>query len=245
MFDIKSKHIALGMAGVAVAIILCAVILSWTALKIKSTGDVIEVVGSAKRPVTSDFIVWRGQVSARKSGMQEGYREITHYTQKIRDYFKSNNIPDSLIVFSALNSWPIMEYTERGRETGRILAYNYNQNFEIRSSDVARIAELSQKATELINDGVPLSSYPPEYLFSGLSEMRIDMLAEATQDAKLRADKIAGATGKHVGSIRSAKMGVFQLTSRNSTAVSDYGMYDTSTLEKDLTAVVRVQFSIE
>jgi hypothetical protein len=45
--------------------------------------------------------------------------------------------------------------------------------------------------------------------------------------------------------VRDAKTGVFQITSRNSTDVSDWGIYDTSSIDKDITAVVSVTFGIE
>jgi hypothetical protein len=88
-------------------------------------------------------------------------------------------------------------------------------------------------------------SQPPQYLYTQLSQLRVEMVAEATKDAQARAEAIAKSTGNTVGSIRSAKTGVFQITSRNSTDVSDYGIYDTSSLEKDITAVVSVQFGME
>jgi hypothetical protein len=48
-----------------------------------------------------------------------------------------------------------------------------------------------------------------------------------------------------VGRVRDAKTGVFQITSRNSTDVSDSGIYDTSSIDKDITAVVSVTFGID
>ena len=71
------------------------------------------------------------------------------------------------------------------------------------------------------------------------------MLAEATKDAKARAEAIANSTGDRIGPIRSAKTGVFQITPRYSTEVSDSGVYDTTSLEKDITAVVSVSFGVE
>ena len=56
--------------------------------------------------------------------------------------------------------------------------------------------------------------------------------------------KIAQSTGNSIGSVRSAKMGVLQITAADSTDVSDYGVYDTSTIEKDMTAVVNVSFAV-
>ena len=71
------------------------------------------------------------------------------------------------------------------------------------------------------------------------------MVAEATKDAKARAEAIAGSTGNRIGSVQSAQTGVFQITSRNSTEVSNSGIYDTSSLEKDITAVVSVKFAMD
>jgi uncharacterized protein len=44
--------------------------------------------------------------------------------------------------------------------------------------------------------------------------------------------------------VRSARLGAYQVTPRNSTEVSDYGINDTSSREKDVTAVVSVTFAV-
>jgi len=70
------------------------------------------------------------------------------------------------------------------------------------------------------------------------------MVGEATADAKERAESIAASVGASVGAIRTVSMGVFQIRPRHSTSVSDYGMNDTSTIEKDIMSVVRATFEI-
>jgi hypothetical protein len=70
------------------------------------------------------------------------------------------------------------------------------------------------------------------------------MLAEATKDAKERAKQIAENTGSSVGSVRSARMGVLQITPSDSNEVSGLGINDTSSLEKDITAVVNIEFEV-
>lgn len=84
----------------------------------------------------------------------------------------------------------------------------------------------------------------PEYLYTRLADIRVAMLGEATRDARERAAVIATAAGSEIGAVRSARMGVFQITPRHSTEVSDYGINDVSSLEKDITAVVRVTFAV-
>ncbi|HPO83031.1 MAG TPA: SIMPL domain-containing protein, partial [bacterium] len=68
---------------------------------------------------------------------------------------------------------------------------------------------------------------------------------EAMNDAKARAEKIAQSSGQGVGSLRSASMGVVQVLEPNSTEVSDYGSYDTSTIEKEVMVTVRATFLLK
>ena len=74
---------------------------------------------------------------------------------------------------------------------------------------------------------------------------KVEMLGLATENAKQRAENKVKATGNKIGFIRSARMGVFQITPVNSTEVSDYGVNDATSLEKKVTAVVNAGFSIQ
>ncbi len=71
------------------------------------------------------------------------------------------------------------------------------------------------------------------------------MLGEAAKDAKVRAEKIAASTGNSIGTVRSARMGVMQITAADSTEVSDAGISDTSSIDKDVTAVVNISFAVD
>jgi hypothetical protein len=85
----------------------------------------------------------------------------------------------------------------------------------------------------------------PEYLYAKLPEIRGPLLAEATKDARTRADEILGAVGAKTGRLKAVRVGVFQVTRRNSTEVNDYGMYDTSDRDKEVTGVVRITFAVK
>ena len=71
------------------------------------------------------------------------------------------------------------------------------------------------------------------------------MLAEAAKDAKKRAEQVAASTDSSIGNVRTARMGVLQITPADSNEVSDSGMNDTSSLDKDITAVVNLSFEIK
>ena len=240
----EKSHSIWSTCAISVAIVVSAVILGGAIQNIRRGNDTVTVTGSARRPIRSDFIVWRGSVSSQQTTMQAAYQDVKRYGERVRSYLKEHHIPDANVVFPAVETEQIEEWNERGR-TGKILAYRLTQRFEVRSNQVDSITVLSQKAAELINDGVPMMSYSPEYLFTKLADLRIEMLAEASKDAKKRAETIAEASACKIGAVRNARMGVFQITARNSTEVSDYGIYDTSSLEKDITAVVSLSFSVK
>jgi len=70
------------------------------------------------------------------------------------------------------------------------------------------------------------------------------MLAKATENAKVRASKMAASTGNKIGTIRSAQMGKFQINAANSYDVSWYGNHDTSSFDKKVIAIVHASFAI-
>ena len=90
-----------------------------------------------------------------------------------------------------------------------------------------------------------IESRAPQFYYTKIGDLKIEMLGEAAKDAKERAEKIAASTGNSIGSVRSARMGVLQITAADSTEVSDSGIYDTSSIDKDMTAVVNVSFAVD
>lgn len=134
---------------------------------------------------------------------------------------------------------------DKGNDTNDIEGYLLSQVIEARSNDVKKIDNVARQSTEIINRGIQFISDSPEYFYTKLAELKVEMLAKATENAKERAESMAASTGNKVGVMRSAKMGIFQITPVNSYDVSWYGNNDTSSLEKKVTAVVNVSFAIE
>ena len=233
-----------GLTILALGLVASAYVLAGGIRDIKRVDDVITVTGSAKRPITSDYVIWRGQISSQRRTMEEAYGDVQRYAERLGAYLSEHGVPDSAVTFGPMQTRQIYQMTDRGMMSQNIVAYNLSQQFEITSREVDHIAELSRSATELINEGVQLNSYPPQFMFTGLDELRVAMVGEATADAKERAESIAASVGASIGAVRTVNMGVFQIRPRHSTAVSDYGMNDTSTIEKDIMSVVRATFEI-
>ena len=99
--------------------------------------------------------------------------------------------------------------------------------------------------TELLGKGVRVKPSSPEFTYSKLADKRVDMLAKAAKDARIRAEAIALQAGSEVGGLKKVNTGVFQITVPNSTRVSSWGSYDTTTIKKDITAVMGVTFAVK
>jgi len=236
-------QVLIGLVSLSVALVAGSLIGASAVGQFTRANDLVQVTGSARRAITSDYIIWQFRVESQNPSLQAAYKQVTAYTQKIRLYLQSQGIPENEIVFSALENVALQE-SINGRDTGQILAYRLTQRVKISSKEVDKIAALVNRSNDLINEGIPIISDPPQYLYTDLAKLRVEMVAEAVRDAQNRAQSIAQATNSRVGKVRSVNTGVFQITSRFSTDVSDYGIYDTSSKEKDITAVVSVSFGL-
>jgi hypothetical protein len=127
---------------------------------------------------------------------------------------------------------------------GKVIGYSLRQEIEVASGDVEKVASVSREVTELIKQGLFVESIAPQYLYTKLGDLKIEMMAEAAKDAKARAQQIASATGNGIGTMRSARMGVLQINAADSNEVTGYGVNDTTSLEKDITSVVSISFEV-
>lgn len=241
----NSQIIILGIC-IAAATIAASLILSQGFLKVmKFTREQISVTGSAQKNIRSDLIVWTSSFSRRDSESAPAYKKLKEDLEKVRKYLVSKGIRENEILVYQVAIRPLFRKNEKGNDTSDIQGYILTQSVQVKSAEVDLVTRISMEATELIDQGVEFYSGAPEYYYTKLDELKIEMLARATENAKQRAENMVRATGNRIGCMRSAKMGVFQITPVNSTEVSDWGVNDTSSLEKKVTSVVNVSFAIE
>lgn len=207
--------------------------------------SIVTVTGSAKKQIRADFAMWTGSFSVESETMQDAYGKLSDSLEKVKEYLIGKGFNEEEITVSSIYTNTLYQDTGYGRQSTVVTGYILSQNVEIESNDVDKVLAISREATELLNRGVRFSSYQPQFYYTKLGDLKVDMLADATLDARARAEKIASVNGRKVGTVRSARMGVFQITRPNSTDVSDYGINDTSTIDKEITAVVNAEFLLK
>jgi hypothetical protein len=211
----------------------------------QNANQTINVTGSAKKEIVSDLGFLRGTISVQSSTSESAFAELNRQKPILVSYLERKGFPKEKIEFNTINSYPVYEMSAQGYQTGRVIGYIYSQRIEIQSSDVVKIKELSLDITSLIEKGVSFNVEQPEYHYTKLADLKIEIQAAAAKDAMIRAQKIAEATDRDLGPMRSARMGVLQITPKFSNAISDYGINDLSSIEKEIIGVVNASFEIE
>ncbi len=243
-----------GAVALALGIIVAASIGAWAFVHVKNREQTIVVTGSARRRIKSDMIIWRTGVTASASKLAEAYQSLSRDVSRVKAYLIAKGVPEDQIIISSITTKTVRrpgkgalseDGGSGGELAGDIAGYSLHQELEVRSPDVDKITKISREVTELMNQGLLLESFPPEYIYTKLGDLKIEMLGQAALDAKARAQQIASSTGNQVGGLRAAEMGVLQITPPDSSEVTGYGVNDTSSLEKDITAVVHMTFSID
>ena len=240
----NSQIIVLGLC-IALATVASSLILSRALIQIKKfSTEVISVTGSGERKIRSDYMVWTARFSRRDPQMTAAYQKLKEDVQSVKHYLTAHGIAENEMILSPVQTETLYFKNEKGGDTNQIEAYRLIQSVEIRSRDVDKVTNVSRESTELIYQGIEFISASPQYFYTRIAEPKLEMLAEASQNAKKRAEQMAASTGNKTGFMRSARMGVFQITPVNSVDVSDWGENDTQSLEKKVMAVVKVDFAI-
>ncbi|MFZ9841194.1 MAG: SIMPL domain-containing protein [Candidatus Nanopelagicales bacterium] len=204
----------------------------------------ISVTGSARVNATADRAVWSLNAEQIAPTLSESVRKVEVATKSVTQYLTDGGIPTTAIEFGSVSAYPQEEYSN-GNSTGRILNYRASRTITVRTDDVELVSKLSNGIGALLQSGVNVSNYGPQYYVSKLNELRPQLLEQAMEDAKVRAEAIVKATGGKVGNVMSVRSGPFQVTSPDSVDTSAGGYYDTQTIEKTITSTVTVMFDVD
>jgi hypothetical protein len=245
----ENKHRTIGNIIVALiltgGIIAAAIIASNGLIQIKSDRTSIVVTGSAKQQITSDLIVWSGCFNTQSADLKAAYTDLEASREKVEKYLIGQGISEKDLVFTSITTSPYFLTNEYGVQTNQVDYYDLSQTVTISSSEIDKVTEISRNATELLNEGVKFQSNAPQYFYTKLADIKVTMLANATKDARKRAEMIAENAGSKLGDLTYADMGVMQITPLYSNEISDYGINDTYSLEKEITAVVHCTFQVK
>ena len=223
----------------AIGIIIAAFV--WGAFFLSTRNEQsIRVVGQGVKSVTSDLAKWNITINrdTNVASKSEGPSWIQEDLNKIKKYLASNGIEEKDILVD-----PVSSYANYGNNG--VTGYSFSQRIEVKSGDIEKIEKLALDNKALAKQDIYLQYSDLEYFVSNLAELKAEMLALATADAKARAEEIAKSSGNKICGLLSAKTGVFQIRKPLSMDISDYGIYNTSSKEKEIAVTVNATFKIK
>ena len=235
----------------SVAIIFSCFLGGYGLAEYKSKRNDIDIKGSAKQQIISDLIVWSGFYDIEAVNLKEGYIRLEVDREKVRNYFVEKGFTEDDLIFSSISITDNHVYNSYGAYTNDIASYNLGQTVTISSDEIDKVTEISRNATDLLNEEVQFQSYAPEYHYTKLDDLKVDMLAEATKDATKRAEMIAENAGSKLGDLAHAQISSIKITPLYSVPDEYYNEYgysvdnDTVSLEKEVTVSVYCTFEIK
>jgi hypothetical protein len=232
----------------SIAIVISAIFLGNAYVKRAQPQGSISVTGSGSEDFTSDLIVWEGRFSRMDQNLKQAYEDLNTDKETVRNYLINNGIKSENLVFNSVETIEQQENLyQNGNYVGSIFkGYELTQSVKIESNDVELIENVSREITELLNLGVQFNSTPPRYYYTKIADLKIEMISKATEDARLRAEKIAENSGETLGDLNSASMGVFQITGQNSGEDFSWGgAYNTQDKKKTASITIRLEYKID
>ncbi len=205
----------------------------------------IHVKGLSEVAVKSDRAHWNARVTARADTLANAYPIIEAHSAQVRDFIISQGFTLNEITLREVNSSFRYVLAANGTATNTIESCVLTQSISVRSPRVDAVRTLAFNVTALIKDGIEVDSGSPEYSVSGLEALKMTLLEKATQNGYERATLLARGSKASVGGLISASQGVFQIVPLGSTEVSDWGMNDTTSIDKTVKAVVSLSYAID
>jgi hypothetical protein len=239
-------QVLIGLLAVAVTVPITAAIVMNGIRDVKGSRDTIVVTGSAKQPITADLASWFVSVSSRERTPAAAARSENAKAAAVDEFLRKAGLADDV-------SKPPLDVQETTIQvpTGLakprfrpVRAWFVEQSFDVQTEKIDALVRAAAGVDRLLLQGVDLTVGQIRYLSTKLRKAKFAALRLATADAEERASTIAEGLGGHLGAVRSVRLGVYQITPRNSTDVSGEGILDVSTREKDVTAVVSVTFAV-
>ena len=230
--------------------IITVIIISYTYLnryRFIEENTTISVKGMGTTDFTSDRIVWEGNFNRENKSLKNAYAELSQDREVVLAFLTESGISNEEIVFGSVSTSEVTKniYNDEGNYIDQeFLGYKLTQDVKIESSNLDLVERASRSITEVLNNGVQFYSDSPRYYYTGLKDLKLDLLSKATADAKARASIIATEAGADIGELKSAEMGILQIVGQYSD--DDYswgGTFNTSSKLK--TASITIDLSYE
>lgn len=213
----RSYSVALCGLLIGIGILIAGIQIKNGISSISDNQRVVTVRGLSEREVQADKVTWPIVSKEVGNDLPSIYSRIESTNKAILDFLKSNGITDSEI---SVNPPQVVDL-QADRYSSQNLPYRYNVTnvVVVTSSQVDQVRKLIERQTELLKQGIAIVAgdyqYQTTYEYTGLNDIKPDMIADATKNARQAADKFAADSDSKLGKIKTASQGQFSIEDRD------------------------------
>jgi hypothetical protein len=231
----------LGLLSLAIASVWIGHLFAATIYDARHRNDTIVVTGSARKPIASNLVQWSLSVDGSAPTEAAAARRLRQESVTVLAFLRGAAISGDAIMPQVVRSDVVVTRISKHKLR---TTYHVSQSFDISTGKIDVVQAAASRLGSLLERGIDVSAEPLAFISTDLEQAKLDALGAATAEARRRAEIIVKGLGGKLGAMRASSLGVYQITPHNSTAVSDYGISDTSSRLKDVTAVVNATFAV-
>ena len=198
---------------IGISIVMAAVILAVGLANIITPERSVSVRGLAEREVDADLAVWNMSFSMGENSLESMQRSILEKTEVIKKYLIKHGLEESdfTVKPAAITDNSLNSYMDQTKITYKFVA---QQTILVRSGKIEAVKSANADSLELVSAGIAVNQdYDSKvsYEFTKLNDIKPEMIAEATKNARTAAEQFAHDSNSKVGKIKKATQGLFTI----------------------------------
>jgi hypothetical protein len=184
----------------------------------RASSRYVTVKGFAEREVPANLALWPIVISETSSDLLTLQQRVEASQAKILAFLDESGFPagERTVGAPRITDREAQGFVPPAGQ--RMERYVAEATVTVRTADIDKAREAMARSGELVKKGVALIrsyEYDTQYLYTALDEIKPQMIADATRDARRAAEQFAEDSGSQVGTIRSAQQGFFSIEDRD------------------------------
>ena len=234
-----SRAVLLGAVAIfAVGLTASGYVLGDGLRRAKMAERSVAVRGVSERDVTADLATWSVSFSDEGTTLAPVQASVDQKSSAVRAFFQRAGFKPDEISDTSISA---SQNFDRDRKEERVTV---SRSIQLRSRDVMKVRNAYARQSELIRDGVPINGSNVSYVFTGLNDLKPEMIAEANRNARRSAEQFARDSGASVGSIKRASQGYFSVGARDGDDCEECGSSGGSSPFQKVRVVTTIDYDL-
>ena len=203
----------------SVALVLAGYFIGNVQVNARKFDRYVTVKGLSEREVEADLAVWPINIALTGNDLQDLSRRIEGQNEAVYQFFISQGFEPGELTRGPVNINDARANLYNAQAMQNPYRYLAKSELTVRTRDIPKLQRALTNSLELLSGGIVMGSknewQPIEYIFTGLNDLKPEMVEEATKNARTVAAKFARDSDAEVGDIRVARQGLFSIANRD------------------------------